>query len=107
MEFEDFKKYVEENCKAKSIFFPKVNKYITEQVNSDENKVYLSPTQIESEVKKGWNDALKNLYAKVNKKVKTKKTDSYPVKVEKWLAEMSELDILDDFTDGIDDMEFE
>ncbi len=45
MEFEDFKKYVEENCRAKSIFLPKVTTYITDQINSDENKVYLSPSQ--------------------------------------------------------------
>lgn len=107
MEFEDFKKYVEENCKAKNIFFPKVKAYITEQVNSTENKVYLSPSQIETEVKKGWNDALRNMYAKVNSKVKTKKTDAYPIKVEKWISQMSELEILDNFTDSIDEMEFE
>ncbi|CDI47110.1 hypothetical protein BN927_02177 [Lactococcus lactis subsp. lactis Dephy 1] len=107
MEFEDFKKYVEENCRAKSIFLPKVTTYITDQINSDENKVYLSPSQIQYEVKKAWNDALRNLYAKLNSKVKTKKTDSYPIKVEKWLADMNELEILDEFTDSIDDMEFE
>lgn len=107
MEFEDLKKYVEENCRAKSIFLPKVTTYITDQINSDENKVYLSPSQIQYEVKKAWNDALRNLYAKVNSKVKTKKTDSYPIKVEKWLADMNELEILDEFTDSIDDMEFE
>lgn len=107
MEFEDFKKYVEENCRAKSIFLPKVTTYITDQINSDENKVYLSPSQIQYEVKKAWNDVLRNLYAKVNSKVKTKKTDSYPIKVEKWLADMNELEILDEFTDSIDDMEFE
>ena len=107
MEFEDFKKYVEENCRAKSIFLPKVTTYITDQINSDENKVYLSLSQIQYEVKKAWNDALRNLYAKVNSKVKTKKTDSYPIKVEKWLADMNELEILDEFTDSIDDMEFE
>lgn len=107
MEFEDFKKYVEENCRAKNIFLPKVTAYITDQINSDENKVYLSPSQIEYEVKKAWNDALRNLYSKVNSKVKTKKTDSYPIKVEKWLTDMNELEILDEFTDSIDDMEFE
>lgn len=107
MEFEDFKKYLEENCKAKNIFFPKVTDYITAQVNSDENKVYLSPSQVEYEVKKAWNDALRNLYTKLNKEITTKKTDPYPIKVEKWISGMRDLEILDDFSDNIDEMEFD
>lgn len=107
MEFEDFKKYVEENCRAKNIFLPKLTAYITDQVNSDENKVYLSPSQIEYEVKKAWNDTLRNLYTKVNKEITTKRTDPYPVKVEKWISGIRELEILDDFSDSIDEMEFD
>ncbi|AWN66606.1 hypothetical protein LL14B4_10625 [Lactococcus lactis subsp. lactis] len=107
MEFEDFKKYVEENCNAKSIFFNKVTTYFNEQVASSDNNVYLSPSQIKSEVKKGWNSTLNNLHSKVSSKVKVKKTDSYPIRVEKWIAEMAELEILDEFTESIDDMEFE
>lgn len=107
MEFEDFKRYVEENCNAKSIFSNKLTTYFNEQVASSDNNVYLSPSQIKSEVKKGWNDDLKNLYAKVGSKVKVKKTDSYSITVEKWIAEMGELEILDEFTESLDDMEFE
>ena len=107
MEFEDFMKYVEENSSAKDKFFTKVTKYLKEQVASSDNKVVLTKSQIESEVKKAWNNAVKNMYDKVNSKVKTKKTDAYEVKVEKWIAEISELEILDDFTESIDEMEFE
>jgi hypothetical protein len=86
MEFEDFKRYVEDNCNAKSIFSNKLTTYYNEQVASSDNNIYLSPSQIKSEVKK---------------------TDSYPKKVEKWIAEMVELEILDEFTESLDDMEFE
>ena len=107
MEFEDFMKYVEENSSAKDKFFTKVTKYLKEQVASNDNKVVLTKSQIESEVKKAWNNAIKNMYDKVNSKVKTKKTDAYEVKVEKWIATISELEILDNFTESIDEMEFE
>lgn len=107
MEFEEFKKYVEENCNAKSSFFDKMTAYMRRMVESEDNNIYLTESQIETEVKKNWNNSLKGLYSSVNSKVKTKKTDSYPVKVEKWLAEMSELEILDTFTESIDNTEFE
>lgn len=107
MEFEEFRKYVEENCNAKSSFFDKTTAYMRRMVESEDNNIYLTESQIETEVKKNWNNSLKGLYSNVSSKVKTKKTDSYPVVVEKWLAEMSELEILDSFTESIDNTEFE
>lgn len=107
MEFEEFKKYVEENCNAKSKFFDKMTAYMRQMVESEESNIYLTESQIETEVKKNWDASLQNIYAKVNTKVKTKKTDSYPVKVEKWIAEISELEILDEFTESIDNIEFD
>ncbi|MFK4897349.1 hypothetical protein [Lactococcus petauri] len=107
MEFEEFKKYVEENCSAKSSFFDKMTAYMRRMVESEDNNIYLTESQIETEVKKNWNNSLKGLYNSVDSKVKTKKTDSYPVVVEKWLAEMSKLEILDTFTESIDNTEFE
>lgn len=107
MDFEEFKKYVEENCNAKSSFYDKMTTYMWSMVKSEDNNIYLTESQIDSEVKKNWNASLKNMYDKVSGKVKTKKTDSYPVKVEKWLSEMSELEILDTFTESIDNLEFD
>lgn len=107
MDFEEFKKYIEENCNAKSSFFDKMTAYMRRMVESEDNNIYLTESQIETEVKKNWNNSLKGLYSSVGSKVKTKKTDSYPVKVEKWLAEISELEILDTFTESIDNIEFE
>ena len=107
MEFEEFKKYVEENCNAKSSFFDKMTAYMRRMVESEDNNIYLTESQIETEVKKNWNNSLKDLYSSVDSKVKTKKTDSHPVKVEKWLAEMSELEVLDNFTESIDNTEFD
>lgn len=107
MDFEEFKKYVEENCNAKSSFFEKMTVYMRRMVESEDNNIYLTETQIETEVKKNWNSSLQNMYNKVSKEVKTKKTDSYPVKVEKWLAKMSELEVLDDFAESIDNIEFD
>lgn len=107
MDFEEFKKYVEDNCNAKSKFFEKMTDYMHHMVESEENKIYLTESQIETEVKKNWNASLQSMYNKVNNKVKTKKTDSHPVKVEKWLAEINELEILDDFTENIDNIEFD
>jgi hypothetical protein len=107
MEFEEFKKYVEENCNAKSSFFEKMTTYMRRMVESEDNNVYLTDTQIETEVNKNWNVSLQNMYHKVSKEVKTKKTDSTPVKVEKWLAQISELEILDEFTESIDNIEFD
>lgn len=107
MEFEDFKKYVEENCNAKSSFFNKMTAYMRRMVESEDSNVYLTESQIESEVKKNWNASLQNMYDKVSKEVKTKKTDSAPVKVEKWLAQMSELEVLDNFAESIDNIEFD
>lgn len=107
MEFEEFKKYVEENCNAKSSFFEKMTAYMKRMVESEDNNVYLTDTQIETEVKKNWNASLQNMYNKVDNKVKTKKTDSHPVKVEKWIDEISELEILDEFTESIDNIEFD
>jgi hypothetical protein len=107
MDFEEFKKYVEENCNAKSSFFEKMTAYMWHMVESEDNNIYLTEAQIETEVKKNWNASIQNLYNDVNTKVKTKKTDSYPVKVEKWLAEMGELEILDTFTESIDNTEFD
>lgn len=107
MDFEEFKKYVEENCNAKSKFYEKMTAYMWCMVESEDNNVYLTDTQIETEVKKNWNASLQNMYNKVDKKVTTKKTDSHPVKVEKWLAQMSELEILDNFIESIDNTEFD
>lgn len=107
MDFEEFKKYVEENCNAKSSFFEKMTVYMRRMVESEDNKVYLTESQIETEVKKNWNSSLQNMYNKVSKEVKTKKTDAKPVKVEKWLAQMSELEVLDNFAESIDNIEFD
>ncbi|MFK4968350.1 hypothetical protein ACI1UG_09325 [Lactococcus garvieae] len=107
MEFEEFKKYVEENCNAKSKFYEKMTAYMWHMVESEDNNVYLTESQIETEVKKNWNASLQNMYNKVEKKATTKKTDSHPVKVEKWIAEISELEILDEFTESIDNIEFD
>lgn len=107
MEFEEFKKYVEENCNAKSSFFEKMTAYMRRMVESEDNNIYLTESQIETEVKKNWNASFQNMYNKVDNKVKTKKTDSHLVKVEKWIAEISELEILDEFTESIDNIEFD
>lgn len=107
MDFEEFKKYVEENCNAKSSFYDKMTAYMRRMVESSDNNIYLTEPQIQTEVKKNWNTSIKNLYNDVNTKVKTKKTDSYPVKVEKWFAEMSELEVLDNFAESIDNTEFD
>ncbi|MCW2281372.1 hypothetical protein M2256_001830 [Lactococcus lactis] len=42
MDFYEFKTYLEENCRAKQIFFSKMTTYIQRQVASPENKVYLN-----------------------------------------------------------------
>ncbi|KXT63186.1 hypothetical protein [Lactococcus sp. DD01] len=107
MDFEEFKKYVEENCNAKSNFFEKMTVYMRRMVESEDNKIYLTESQIETEVKKNWNASLQNMYNKVDKKVTTKKTDAHPVKVEKWLTQMSELEVLDNFAESIDNIEFD
>lgn len=107
MDFEEFTKYVEENCNAKSSFFDKMTAYMRRMVESEDNNIYLSELQIDNEVKKNWNASLQNMYDKVSKEVKTKKTDAHPVKVEKWLAQMSELEVLDNFTESIDNTEFD
>lgn len=107
MDYEEFKRYIEENCNAKSRFFEKMTAYMWRIVESSDNNIYLTESQIQNEVKNNWNTSIKNLYNNVNTKVKTKKTDSYPVLVEKWLAEMSELEILETFTESIDNTEFD
>lgn len=107
MDFDEFKKYVEENSRAKSIFFSKMTAYMKHMVESEENKIYLTESQIETEVKKNWNDSLQNMYNKVKGQVKVKKTDAPIVKVEKWIAQMSELEVLDNFTESIDNLEFD
>lgn len=107
MDFEEFKKYIEENCNAKSSFFEKMTAYMRLMVESEDNNIYLTESQIETEVKKNWNASLQNMYNKVSKEVKTKKTDAHPVKVEKWLTQISELEVLDNFTESIDNTEFE
>ncbi|WP_285013457.1 hypothetical protein [Lactococcus garvieae] len=107
MDFEEFKKYVEENCNAKSSFFDKMTAYMRLMVESEDNNIYLTESQIETEVKKNWNASLQNMYNKVSKEVKTKKTDAHPVKVEKWLTQISELEVLDNFTESIDNTEFD
>lgn len=107
MDFEEFKKYVEENCNAKSSFFDKMTAYMRLMVESEDNNIYLTESQIETEVKKNWNASLQNMYNKVSKEVKTKKTDAHPVKVEKWVTQISELEILDNFTESIDNTEFD
>lgn len=107
MDFEEFKKYIEENCNAKSSFFEKMTAYMRLMVESEDNNIYLTESQIETEVKKNWNASLQNMYNKVSKEVKTKKTDAHPVKVEKWLAQMNELEVLDNFAESIDNIEFD
>lgn len=107
MDFDEFKKYVEENSKAKSIFFNKMTAYMRRMVESDDNKVFLTESQIETEVRNNWNASLQNLYNKVKGQVKVKKTDAPIVKVEKWISEMSELEVLDNFTESIDNLEFD
>lgn len=107
MDFEEFKKYVEENCNAKSSFFEKMTVYMRRMVESEDNNVYLSELQIQTEVKKNWTTSLQNMYNKVSKEVKTKKTDAHPVKVEKWLTQISELEVLDNFAESIDNIEFD
>ncbi|MCW2279909.1 hypothetical protein [Lactococcus lactis] len=81
--------------------------YLQRQVNSNENKLYLSKSQIESEVKRAWTTAVQNVYNTVKPKVKTRKTDDPIVKREKWIAEMSELETLDNFTEELDNMEID
>ena len=80
--------------------------YMWNVVESKDNNIYLTESQIESEVRKNWDASLKNMHDKVSKEVKTNKTYSYPVKIEKWIAQMSELEVLDNFADSIDNLEF-
>ncbi|WP_242327796.1 hypothetical protein [Lactococcus lactis] len=107
MDFYEFRTYLEENCRAKQIFFSKMTTYLQRQVASSENKIYLNSSQIESEVKRAWNTAVQNVYNTVKPKVKTRKTDAPIVKREKWIAEMSELETLDNFTEELDNMEID
>ncbi|WP_285122310.1 hypothetical protein [Lactococcus petauri] len=73
MDFEEFKKYVEENCNAKTKFYEKMTAYMWHMVESEDNNVYLTESQIETEVKKNWNASLQNMYNKVEKKRQLKK----------------------------------
>lgn len=107
MDFYEFKTYLEENCRAKHIFFSKMTTYLQRQIASSENKIYLNSSQIESEVKRAWTTAVQNVYDKVKPKVKTRKTDAPIVKREKWIDQLSELETLDTFTEELDNMEID
>lgn len=107
MDFYEFKEYIEENCRAKTIFHEKMTKYFQIQARFSEQKVHLTRSQINSEVRKAWNSSLQNLYNNVKKKVQTKRTDAPQIKREKWINKISELEVLNNFTEEIDNAEFD
>lgn len=107
MDFYEFKEYIEENCRAKTIFHEKMTKYFQTQARFSEQKVHLTRSQINSEIRKAWNNALQNLYNNVKTEVKTKRTDAPQIKRIKWINKISELEILDNFTEEIDNAEFD
>ena len=107
MDFYEFKEYIEENCRAKTLFHEKMTNYFQTQARNSEKKIILTRSQINSEVRKAWNSSLQNLYDNVKKKVQTKRTDAPQIKREKWINKISELEVLDNFTEEIDNAEFD
>ncbi|MQW23215.1 MULTISPECIES: hypothetical protein [unclassified Lactococcus] len=107
MDIDEFKDYVEKNSNAKDIFTAKMKEYLNSVIISGDGKVTLTQSQAESEIKKSWNQSIKKLYDSVKRNVTTKASDAHETKVEKWLNKLSELEVLDNFTEELDNMEFD
>ena len=54
-----------------------------------------------------WADLIKNTYDKIKSVIKTKRRFSHEQEIEDWIEFLRENEILESFSDSIDELEFE
>lgn len=107
MYLDEFKEYLETHSRAYERFIDKAITYQnTKNANRQANKRW-KEARIEREAEKMWSDMVKNVYDKIKVNGKFKRRYVHQEEIDDWIQFMNEYDILDNFSDSIDELEFE
>ena len=104
---DEFKEYVENNGRAYEKFIIKATDYLNEKNNRRQANKRWKESRIDKEAEKMWTDLIKNTYDKIKSVIKTKRRFSHEQEIEDWIEFLRENEILESFSDNIDELEFE
>lgn len=107
MYIDEFKEYLETHSRAYEHFISKATDYQNRKNANRKVGKRWKDTKIEREAEKMWADMVKNVYDKIKVNGKFKKRYIHQEEIEDWITFMNEYDILDSFSDSIDELEFE
>lgn len=104
---DEFKEYVENNGRAYEKFIIKATDYLNEKNSRRQPNKRWKESRIDKEAEKMWTDLIKNTYDKIKSVIKTKRRFSHEQEIEDWIEFLRENEILESFSDSIDEIEFE
>ena len=104
---DEFKEYVENNGRAYEKFIIKATDYLNEKNSRRQPNKRWKESRIDKEAEKMWTDLIKNTYDKIKSVIKTKRRFSHEQEIEDWIEFLRENEILESFSDSIDELEFE
>ncbi|EGO8271580.1 TPA: hypothetical protein I0H48_RS08930 [Enterococcus faecalis] len=105
MYLDEFKKYLEENCKAKNIFLEKAIDYQNEKNRKRPKDKRWNLIRLEHEVNTMWETTVSNLYNQISPHVPKCPLEDYWRK--QWLEFIDEHNVLDYFEESVAELEFE
>lgn len=105
MNLKEFTEYVQKNCRAQEIFLIKSYTYLKVKNDKRQAAAKWNDSRLEKESENMWQIAVQNLYNTIATNIK--QYDMVAAPYNKWAGFMAEFEVLDGFTDGIGDMEFE
>jgi len=111
MDYTEFRKYVEENTRAQGKFLEKATVYLLDKNASRKPAAKLTDSRIEKEADKMWDMNISGAFTNVAEGIKNAegkpRFHNHEEQITYWIQFMNEYEFLENFTDGIDDMEFE
>ncbi len=111
MDYTEFRKFVEENTRAQGKFLEKATVYLLDKNASRKPAAKWPDSRIEKEANKMWDMNISGAFINVSEGIKNAENKprfhNHEEQVSYWINFMNEYEFLENFTDGIDDMEFE
>ncbi len=111
MDYTEFRKYVEENTRAQGKFLEKATVYLLDKNASRKPTAKWADSRIEKEANKMWDMNISGAFTSVAEGIKNAESKprfrNHEEQVAYWIQFMDEYEFLENFTDGVDDMEFE
>ncbi|CQR24620.1 hypothetical protein BN1356_00964 [Streptococcus varani] len=108
MYLDEFKQYLENYGRSYERFMQKAIDYQnTKNARRTPASKRWSDEKIEREAEKMWTGIIKNIYEKIKANGKFKKRFVHQEEIDDWIQFMNEHEILDSFSESVDELEFE